>query len=195
MKFSPQPILSRKSWPKLQEKYYFCTAENANSEEASLKVAWYTEHFSLWLLKCSKTHATLHGAKWWIESENFPQKKVSKIIIGHQTHGQNCLNCSFFWRKVTIFVKDIVIMGTFQTFEMFRVTQLYIKRIWYVYLHRWAPDGIVLLRSRSLGHRSKEMTHHYPVCSVCREKIRRMPRQAELGDLQIACDSYQIEIF
>ena len=36
------------------------TVENSNGEEASWKVAWCTEHFSLWGLTSSKAHATLH---------------------------------------------------------------------------------------------------------------------------------------
>ena len=39
------------------------TEENANSEETSWKVAWCTEHFSPWRLKCSENHATFHKAK------------------------------------------------------------------------------------------------------------------------------------
>ena len=47
--------------------YYFqivaCTIENAISEKASLKVAWCTEHFSLWWLECFENPATLNVAK------------------------------------------------------------------------------------------------------------------------------------
>ena len=39
------------------------TVENTNNEEASWKVAWYTEYFSLWRLNCSADFATLHEAK------------------------------------------------------------------------------------------------------------------------------------
>ena len=36
------------------------TVENCNSEEASWKVAWCIEHFSLWRLKCFEIHTALH---------------------------------------------------------------------------------------------------------------------------------------
>ena len=45
-------------WEKLA--FLHITIENVNSEEASWKVAWCTEHFSLWWLKCSETHETSH---------------------------------------------------------------------------------------------------------------------------------------
>ena len=43
----------------------FLYSRNANtedSEDASCKVAWLTEHFRLWQLKCSEKHVTLHKA-------------------------------------------------------------------------------------------------------------------------------------
>ena len=39
-----------------------CTEENANSEEASWKVAWWTEHFCLRPLKWSENYLSLNEA-------------------------------------------------------------------------------------------------------------------------------------
>ena len=73
-----------------------CTVENANNEEALWKVAWYTENFSIWQLKCFVHRATLHEAK--------PGQYFS---VWNASHYQNCKKtkvvsrtfCNKLWQK------------------------------------------------------------------------------------------------
>ena len=66
----------------------FCLC--SSSEEASWKVAWCTERFCLWRLKCSGTHSTLHEANtgscfllWHVSFEStFSVLKLSLPYFG-----------------------------------------------------------------------------------------------------------------
>ena len=77
--------------------------ENVISEEASWKVAWWTEHFSLWLLKCSVHHATLQEVKpgqyfllWYWPTSSLKTDFKYTIICPNMTNTYN-IHANICW--------------------------------------------------------------------------------------------------